>query len=648
MTDRVEKLLKLLKSGEYKKMRAEKPLGLYDTLKDTELFCEALKNEKALSCENDRIGFFRYNPERLGRIGNFVPNYSRYLSDGFGGVYNQLKNKYESSNDKQKKFITNAMKCLEAVFEYCERVRENATGELKEALKNIPYNPPSSYYEALVMMKIIIFTLRLGGAEHVTFGRFDQYMYPFYEADIKRGVSREEILELTEEFFISVNFDADIYSIELLGDNGQSMVLGGFSENGTSMYNQLSDICMDASLELNLIDPKINLRVGKNTPSSVYEKGTLMTKQGLGFPQYLNDDVVIPGLISLGYDKKDAYNYAVAACWEVIVPDVAFDIPNIHTMNFPKVINEAVHEKLEASKSFSEFMTEVKKKIKEECNELLRASDEREYPENVYFSLFFDTSIDNCCDYRESVKYMNYGFHGAGIANATDALTAVKKAVFEDKTVPASELVKALKNNFDGFSDIRHILIECPKMGNNDDYVDLIASEIMETFSEYLSTLKNKYGGIIRAGTGSAHMYIWSAKEVGATADGRLAYTPYGSSFSPAITTNLNGPLSVIQSFTKFDLRKIINGGPLTMEIHDSVFRNDIGIKKIAELVKIFIELGGHELQLNAINREKLIEAQKNPELYPNLIVRVWGWSGYFNELEVEFQNHIINRTEFC
>ena len=150
-----------------------------------------------------------------------------------------------------------------------------------------------------------------------------------------------------------------------------------------------------------------------------------------------------------------------------------------------------------------------------------------------------------------------------------------------------------------------------------------------------------------RAGTGSAMEYIRCARQCPATADGRNAGAPFSSSFSPAITTRLSGPLSVIQSFTKYDLTRIANGGPLTMEVHDTVFRNPEGEKKVAQLVKAFVHLGGHQLQLNSINRERLLDAQAHPENYPNLIVRVWGWSGYFCELDREYQDHIIARTEF-
>jgi formate C-acetyltransferase len=156
-----------------------------------------------------------------------------------------------------------------------------------------------------------------------------------------------------------------------------------------------------------------------------------------------------------------------------------------------------------------------------------------------------------------------------------------------------------------------------------------------------------RFGGVWRMGTGSAMEYVLSARECPATADGRRSGDAYGCSFSPSVSVKLNGPLSVIQSFTKHPMNRCSNGGPTTLELHDTVFRNEEGEKKVAALVKAFVHLGGHQLQLNSINRERLLDAQKHPENYKNLIVRVWGWSGYFCELDPEYQNHIIRRAEF-
>ncbi len=302
------------------------------------------------------------------------------------------------------------------------------------------------------------------------------------------------------------------------------MVFGGFDENGNDMYNELSKICMEASLELSLIDPKINLRVGKNTPKERYEYATMLTKKGLGFPQYCNDDVVVPGLIKLGYSKKDACNYTVAACWEYIVPNCSMDIPNICTMNFPLVINRAIVGNLLKCSTFKDLMNCCFEEIKKECAKIEIEAQKKPFSQAPLLSVFVDGCTEALTDaIRHGGKYMNFGCHGAVIANATDALTAIKKVVYDEKI------------------------------------------------------------------------------------------------FSPSLDVKSDGLLSVICSFTKYDMTNIINGGPLTIEIHDTVFRNDVGTKKVAALVKKYIDMCGHQLQINSVNREVLLDAQKHPEKYPIL-----------------------------
>jgi len=652
MTERIKRLREQIVNGTYQKNRSHEPI-LQDAETNCrnadEVFLAVLQEEQPYFLEGDRIGFYMYHTKRPKGCGagNFIPNYGTYLTKGFGGVYKEIKEKMKSASGEEKQFGETAIHLLEGVFEYCNRFKEKAPKELKKALERVPYHAPQSYHEALVLLRICIHLQRMNYTVHVTLGRFDQYMYPFYKMDVQRGMSHDAILELTEEFFLSLNVDTDLYSGVQKGDNGQSMVLGGTDINGNSVFNELSRICMEASLELNLIDPKINLRVSKNTPIELFRFGTELTKQGMGFPQYCNDDVVIPGLIALGYEPEDAHNYGVAACWEYIVPDVSHDIPNVSVMNFPKVVNRAVHENLAEAKSFEAFAECVKMQLEKECDALIESVVYEDKP-SVFHSLFFDPCIAHLKDYASGVcKYNNIGFHGVGIANAADAMAAVKKTVFCEKSISPETLKEALDKNFEGFDSLRQSLIDCPKMGNNDDFVDELGGFLMECFSNALACRRDKRGNRIRPGTGSAMFYLWSAEKVGATADGRLAQQAFGCSFSPAITSKLNGPLSVIQSFTKFDMTKIINGGPLTMEIHDTTFRNEFGMMKVAQLVKAFIDMGGHQLQLNAINRDTLLDAQKHPENYKGLIVRVWGWSGYFNELDIGYQNHIIARTEF-
>lgn len=669
MTERIEKNLAFLKSGEYKKLRGAPedkefifPEGTDEIYIHNYMFGYMLDNERPILFDNDWFGFNRTVPKtptaKMGKrkfiysIGNITVNYPYVLSVGMDTLLERINTKLETCSEDKRKTYEGMRESIEMALAFVDKYRdlakEQGADKLYEALCQVPHKGAKTFHQACVFMKFIQFTLRCNRNEHITLGGFDKYMLPYFEADLKRGVSEDELFEILEDFFITLNLDIDTYSGIQQGDNGMSMVLGGRDINGNDRYNRLSELCMKASIELCLIDPKINLRVDKNTPISRIEFATELTKKGLGFPQYCNDDVVIDGLIKLGYSPEDAHEYTVAACWEFLVPNCSFDIPNLEVVNFPRAVEKAVKEKLATAKGFDDFMEAVKQSVAEECHTIAKKMNKQNKGISPYFSVFVDDCIERGIDMSEGgAKYNNYGAHGVGLSSAADSIAAVKKAVFEDKICSAEELLKALESDFKGYNELRNYLLNCPKMGNDDDYVDCYVDVLIDIFSSVFKEYKNVYGGILRPGTGSAMEYLWSAAKVGATPDGRHAKEAFGSSFSPSPTTRLNGPLSCIKSFTKYDLTKVINGGPLTMEIHDNTFRNQDGIKKVAALVKAFIDRGGHQLQLNSINRDVLLDAQKNPEAHKNLIVRVWGWSGYFNELDVEYQNHIISRTEF-
>ncbi len=680
MTENVKNFLDLLLSKEYRKTRIDnKEFDVTDkvnaeeySMRDTIVLEEMLKAETPVFFEGDILGFNRsltylpYYVRPSGRKvrsgpGNNTPNYARIIGQGLDATLDEIA-KYEKINTEgySPLFYQAMRRSVIASLEIADRYREAAEKagnvRLANALKQVPHKGATSFYEACVFFKFIVFTLRCSHATHLTIGRFDQYMFPYYEADIKKGVAREELFEVLEMLFISLNLDADIYFGCQQGDNGQSMVLAGFDKEGNYLFNDLTDLCMQASLELNLIDPKINIRVGKATPDWVYDYGTKLTKKGLGFPQYCNDDIIVPYMIGLGYDEDDAWNYTVAACWEVLSPNNGYDIPNRSNFPFIKYVNNAIRKNICSVGSFDELMVKVEEEIKTEAEALIDRCSYDKHPENnnhshqhMYLSLFVDGCLEKGLDETEGgAKYTNFGVLGGGIANAADSLAAVKKLVYEEKVITPEELIAALEADFVGYEELQNMLLSAPKMGNNDDYVDSLAGKIMEFAVKHLHGKPNGYfGGIWRVGTGSAQSYVTVSQTLEATADGRKAYTPFSCSFSPAITTKTEGPLSVLQSFTKNDLSQMCNGGPFTIELHDTVFRNEEGEKKVAQFVKAFVQLGGHQLQINSINRERLLEAKAHPEDYPNLIVRVWGWSGYFCELDKEYQDHIISRAEY-
>ena len=404
-------------------------------------------------------------------------------------------------------------------------------------------------------------------------------------------------------------------------------------------------MCLRASAELKLIDPKINLRVSKDTPLEVFELGTQLTKLGLGFPQYENDDVAIPGLTALGYAERDARDYAMAACWEFIIPGKGMEIPNIGALPFANTVDSVIRSKLADCSDMDALRREIREAIFASVRETVAARKHLYVIPSPYLSLFFDGGVEKGRDISLGCTYNNWGLHGTGLAPAADMMAAVEQLVFGGE-ITAKELVSAMDVDFVGHEALHNRLkTACPKMGNDDDRADRHAVWLLDTFAESVKGLTNERGGCVRAGTGSAMYYIFHANELGATADGREAGVPLPANYAPSLNVKLSGPVSLVKSFTKPNLSRVINGGPLTIEFSDSVFTQAESITKVAQLVRLFVLRGGHQLQLNTVNHERLLDAQQHPENYRNLIVRVWGWSGYFVELDRCYQDHIIRRA---
>ena len=578
----------------------------------------------------------------LGTVSNLSPDYEKVIQHGLLFFREQL-----TSDDYHESMRIAIDAVLALVKRYETAAQARGLTELAELLKRVPAYGARTFREALQSLRILHYCMWCEGDYHNTLGRFDQYMMPYLQEDLDAGrETQDSAFELLEAFFVSCNRDSDLYPGMQQGDNGQSIVLGGMRPDGSDGYNLLSEMCLKACGELRMIDPKINLRVNHDTPLEIFEKGTQLTKLGLGFPQYENDDVAIPALEKLGYETKDARNYAMAACWEFIIPGCAMEIPNIGALPFANIVDQAIRKDLAACTNTEQLLARIKEYIFTAVRDILAERKDLYVIPSPYLSLFFDGCLENRKDISLGSKYNNWGLHGTGLAPAADMLAAVEKAVFNGTVLPET-LVSALEADFNGYDELHDLLkYHCPKMGNDDDAVDKYAGWLLNTFADAVQGLTNERGGIVRAGTGSAMYYIFHAAELGATADGREAGVPLPANYSPSLNIRLNGPVSLIKSFTKPDLSRVINGGPLTIEFSDSVFRQEEAITKVAQLVRLFILRGGHQIQLNTVNRERLLDAQKHPENYRNLIVRVWGWSGYFVELDKCYQDHIIRRAE--
>lgn len=603
--------------------------------------------------EWDQIKETHYIHER-GTVCNISPDYETTIKKGLDARKSEIQERMKDKTltPENHLFLESALLCVTSLQTFIGKyeIYARSIGEMETAdvLKAIQTNGASSFREALQLLRILHFSIWESSNYHNTLGRFDQYMYPYYIRDINEGVlTREDAFELLEEFFLMCNKDSDLYPGMQQGDNGQSMVLGGRDVHGKYLFNELSEMCLKASYELELIDPKINIRVDRNTPNEVFELGSELTKKGLGFPQYSNDDIIISGLQRKGYATEDAYNYVVAACWEFIIPKCAMDIPNIDAVSLVGCVKSCLRY-LNQCSDYSSFYKLVEQEIQRCIDDICEKHKNLYMIPSPMMSLLMDGTIERATDISLGAKYNNYGLHGTGIATAADSLAAIKKYYFEEKSIDYESYLNAVENNFKGEEALRDLLRkESPKMGQDDDYVDSICIELLDSFDCALKDKINERGGIYRAGTGTAMYYIFHADSLGATPDGRTAEEMIPANYSPSLFIDQKGPVSVIKSFTKPHLINTINGGPLTLEFDQSIFRNDESVKKLGALVKTYVILGGHQLQLNTVSKEKLLDAKKHPEKYKNLIVRVWGWSGYFVELDECYQDHVINRIEF-
>jgi formate C-acetyltransferase len=596
----------------------------------------------------------------LGPISNICADWGMVLSEGLEGRKRAAEDALRrfAGDSEAESFLRSAVACIEAVLGLARRYRDTARrlgrDDVAEVLDRVPGGRPSGFRDALQALRLIHGTVWLCGHYHVGLGRFDQYLWPYLRTDLERGTLCEgDAEELLAEFFISLNKDTDLYPGIQQGDNGQSLMLGGLTRAGEPGENPLTCMVLRVARAVSMIDPKINLRVSRDTDIQLLELAAELTRSGLGFPQYSNDEVVIPGLVEHGYSLEDARDYSVAACWEYIVPGRGMDVVNIGAVSLPAAVNRGVLAGLQAGDGFTGILRRIDADIRRQTQE--RVDDYRGLilPPAPYYSALMTGCIERGRDVFEGLVYNNFGLHGACSSNAADALAAVRRFVFEEACVDGNELVDALACNWRDREALRAMMASGPRVGDDDEKADELLVYLFERFAEACAaTGGNGRGGIVRPGTGSAMYYVWLARGndgmaepvVGATADGRRQGDFFSSSLAPSPGARVRGPFSVLRSYSKLDYRRLCNGGPITMELSDSVFRSPETVRKVAMLIRVFARLGCQQLQLNTLNVDTLRDARERPEQHRNLIVRVWGWSGYFCELAPEYQDHIIAR----
>jgi len=600
----------------------------------------------------------------LGPISNICADWGQVLSQGL------LERRRVAAETRQRlagdveaeEFLDCAVETIDAVLDLASRYTLEARrlGKLyvAEILERVPALPPQSFHEALQSLRLLHAVVWMGGNYHVGLGRLDQYLWPYLEQDLKsKRLDIASAEELLAEFFISLNKDSDLYPGVQQGDNGQTVMLGGCTIDGHDAANELTRMAIRVALYTNMIDPKINLRINGDTDLALLMLATELTRKGLGFPQYSNDDVVIPALIANGYDPKDAWNYTVAACWEFILPGKGMEVVNIGAVSMPLAVDQAIRNGLEAGDCFNGILRRTASYIRGQVRELAESYSHLLLPPAPYYSVLMDGCLESGRDLSCGLKYNNFGIHGAASSSAADALAAVEKFVFQEGQVSAEELLAAMRANFVGHKELQDKLLhDAPKTGN-DPEADALLSTLFDALADACDAVQdNGRGGRIRPGTGSAMYYVWLTRgktgnpcevPIGATADGRQQGEFFSANLAPSPQAQVRGPLSVLQAFSGVNYRRICNGGPITMELSDSVFSDSEALNKCAMLVSTFAKLGCQQLQLNTVSLSTLLDAMDHPDQHRNLIVRVWGWSGYFCELAREYQEHIIARNRY-
>lgn len=550
---------------------------------------------------------------------------------------------------------------------------------------HIAENPPETFYQALQLTLFLQLVLQIESNGHsLSFGRMDQYLYPFYERDVRKGIITPEFaMELLECTWVKILNVRKIRSWSHTRSSAggplyQNVTIGGQTPDGRDAVNELSYLILRSVGKTRLTQPNLSVRFHKNISEDFMMECIKVIEMGFGMPAFNNDEIVIPELIKLGVEKEDACNYSAIGCIEVAVPGKwGYRCTGMSFLNFGKVLLTALNNGLDAKsgktflpgkgtlldfESFDQVMESWKEQVKyfAYASVAIDSFVDITLEENVP-DILCSAFVDNCIEKGKFIKEggSKYDFISGlqvGIANLGNSLAAIKKLVFEEKRITKEELVKNLENNFEGMEGekVRQILLNyAPKFGNDDDYVDLLLKEaymyFIEELEKYHTTRfgRGPVGCAYFAGTSSISSNVPSGAIVTATPDGRKAYAPLAEGCSPSSGTDLLGPTAVFKSIAKLPTDKILGGVLLNQKLAPAVVKEEADKKKLVSMLRTFFaDLKGWHVQYNIVSRDTLLAAKKDPEKYRDLIVRVAGYSAFFTNLSPDTQDDIIARTE--
>ena len=621
----------------------------------------------------------------------------KYYKKGFLDIKEDIKkaiDKLDYLNDDKaldKKEELDAMSiACDAIIIYGKRCREKAEKlaeveediirkkeliEIAEMCSWVPAYAPRTFKEALQMYWFVHICVisELNPWDAFNPGRLDQHLYPFYKREIEEGsLTREKAKELLECFWVKFNNQPAPPKVGItLKESGTytdfaNINSGGMKVDGSDGVNDVSYLVLDVIDEMRLLQPSSNVQISKKTPQKFLKRACEIIRKGWGQPSIFNADSVVEELIRAGKSIEDARCGGTSGCVESgAFGKEAYILTGY--MNLPKILETTLLNGIDsqsgkqiglktgdisALKSYDELLEAFKKQLKHFVDIKVKGN---RVIERMYGTLmpvpFLSVITDDCIlkgkDYNEGgARYNTSYIQGVGIGTITDSLAAIKYQVFDKKNITMEELMDALKDNFVGHEDIFNLVKnKTPKYGNDDDYADEIMKEVFDAYYNEVDGRPNCRGGVYRIDMLPTTCHVYFGSVINATPDGRKANLPVSEGISPSKGGDINGPTAVIKSAAKMDHLRT-GGTLLNQKFTPSLVEGERGLDGMANLVRAYFRLDGHHIQFNVISKETLLEAQKNPNEYKDLIVRVAGYSDYFNNLDRALQNEIIERTE--
>jgi trans-4-hydroxy-L-proline dehydratase len=541
--------------------------------------------------------------------------------------------------------------------------------------RRVPRHKPATFREALQHYWFIHLGVitELNPWDSFNPGRLDQHLYPFYVNDIcEGGLTKEAAIELLQAFWIKFNNHpappkVGVTALESSTYTDFALInLGGVTADGADAVNELSYIILDVIEEMRLLQPGSMVQVSKKNPDAFLKRAIRITRSGFGQPSIFNTDAIVQQLIRHGKSIEDARNGGASGC----VESGAFGTEAYFLtgyFNLAKILEITLNNGIdprsgvqigiktgeaETFSSYSDLLEAFNLQLGHFINIKIKGNNiiEKIIAQNLpapFLSLVIEDCVANGQDYNAGGARHNTSYiQGVGLGSVTDSLTALRYHLFDKRTLGMTEMLTALKNNFAGHEDLRFKMIyETPKYGNDDDYADLAAKEVFEMFYNAVNGRPNTRGDRTRINMLPTTCHVYFGSKIGALPDGRKAKEPLSEGISPVQGADKNGPTAVLKSASKID--HIRTGGTLlNQKFSPSFFKDDESITTIAQLVRAYFRMDGHHIQFNVVSAETLKNAQKHPEKYRDLIVRVAGYSDYFNDLGEDLQNEIIKRTE--